>query len=421
MNVIKVLNPGCDAWGQFVTVAADQGIRSVLRLGITIVLARMCSRDDFSFYTTLQSVYLYMLFFCTSFIIGPYVVLIHDKTIKNKSRYDRQTALLFVLGAVLLGAVYVGLFRIIFDVEYYSVWFVLSSLCFIGGDLFNLFVRTIFIAVQDYKKPLVSGFCSAVLIGTGLFFLPNPKRIEAILAIGGIGYFLPSLVIRLWGTRRNGTLLEGEGLGDTIRRHFEFGKWVFLNTWLNTLIFTSFPFFLRAFGRDEAVAEYGAYYNFFAIFNPAMMTLMHFFAPKLAKSYQSDRSRFNGQLKNITALTGGVSIILLPVVLTAGTVLFRVLYGDGFTVTWVILGLWAVSKMFEVNSTIHTSALKAKQDTFSVFGASLASLAVFVTAGLPLVKFYGLGGVVVSLLISRLAWIAASSYFLFMREEIRME
>ncbi len=400
---------------QVAPLVIDQGVRSLLRLGITLAVARLCSKDDFSFYTTLQPIHMYMLFFCTSFIFGPYIIFIHDRHHKSKDRYNAAVALLFFLSLLVLAILYALLYRLLYPPAYHTLHFLLASLWFIAGDLFNIFSRHLCLATMDYLKPLLSGLSSAVLFGAGFFVMNNSITVSRLLLLAGSGYMIPSLVVWLCNDKRFSGMSCKDDVRRTFVRHYHFGKWVFLNNLLNTMVFASFPFFLRFFGRSEQISHYGAYYNFFAILNPIIFVVIMFCAPRLARSFQAQPGIFSRRIRSVLKYTMLLSAAFLCFLLLAGKHVFVLFYGHEYTVLTGILLIWGFAKAVEINSCVLNAAMKATQQTFRIFLSSVAGSIIFLLIGLPLVNYAGLWGVAVCLTITQIAWLAALGYFLFYR------
>jgi len=400
---------------QAAPLVIDQGVRSLLRLGITLAVARLCSKDDFSFYTTLQPINMYMLFFCTSFIFGPYIIFVHDRHRGSKDRYNTAVSLLFFLSLLVLGILYVLLYRYLYPSAYHPLHFLVASLWFIAGDLFNIFSRHLCLATMDYLKPLLSGLSSAVLFGAGFFVMSNSMTVSRLLLLAGSGYMIPSLLVWLFTDKRFRKISGKDDIRHTFTQHYHFGKWVFLNNLINTMVFASFPFFLRFFGRNEQISQYGAYYNFFAILNPIVFVVIMFCAPRLARSFQAQPGTFSRRIRSVLKYTILLSAAFLCFLWLAGKHVFVLFYGHEYTVLTGILLIWGFAKAVEINSCVLNAAMKATQQTFRIFLSSVAGGIVFLLIGLPLVNYAGLWGVAVCLTITQIGWAATLGYFLFYR------
>jgi len=412
--------PGIGRVTQIGVLALDQVVRSSLRLGITLSVARFCSREDFSFYTTLQPVYLYMLLFCTSFILGPYNVLVHDKPRGGTGGYTAALSVLFFGAVVLLAAVYMVLYRQIYTPGYYAGHFLAGSLWFIVGDLFNVFSRNLCLSRLSYARPLLSGICSALLFGAGFLAMRDSITLSGILLLAGSGYIIPSFVIWLLSEKKLSRFSLKHEIREVVFNHYNFGKWVFLNNVLNTMVFASFPFFLRMLGKSDQIGAYGTYYNFFAVFNPGILVLTLFLAPRLAKSYKEGPAIFSGRIRKVLKYTAVFSGVLLCLLLLGGRSVFSLFYGGEYSVLGGLMLIWGIAKTIEINSCVLNAAMKATRQTFRIFVSSVIGAGVFVAAGLPLVKFTGLWGIGMCLVVTQVAWSASLWYFLSAAQGFRV-
>ncbi len=379
----------------------DQFFRTLLRFLVGIIIARQCS-NDYSYYVILQTFYIYALFLTTSIVISPYMVFVHKDEI-NSEEYNRMVSFIMLSMLVLVIIIFTGVYGIFFEGKYFNVIFFVLSLMVILSDVISNFIRMIFVAKIEYFYSAANSILSFLIFFAmfGILYFNNFIEIETVLLAIVIAYLIPSLLIWYYYLNRKKPPNELSYFIRTFKEHFKFGKWIFLTCILNLITNSSFPFILKILGQDSVIPLIGVCVGLFGLLNPVAILLQNIFAPRLVKSFNESVGKFRESLRKYFMLILAIFLPLFICILLIGNDLIEKLYGDVYSVPFIVILFWSMSRFFEVLASLFNAGVVVFERTKVIFVQSLVCFSIFIIFGIPMIIKLQLVGIALSLCVTK--------------------
>lgn len=391
----------------------DYGLISGSNFLLGILLARWLSQEQFGAYALAFSIFILVGFLYQGLLLEPLSVfsgtLFHD----NIRGYLKTTvwihwALCLIMCSLLGGAAVVA--RVFWH----------SSV--LGGAFAGLAIATPFILIHGlgrrgfYLKlsPGPAAFAAVFYFAavTGGVFLLNHfgwlSSFTAFITMGTAA--LVSSVIMLFQLHAR---LEPEtsrpDLRHTWGKHWEYGRWALATSVVGWIPYYFYIPVVSTFSGIGAAAELRAVMNLAAPVLQTFAALSMLFLPF------ASRLQTEGSVKEISALTrrlialfvAGAGIywaILIPV---RGTV-FHLLYAGKYMETAYLIPLFAVETIVWSAAVGPAILLRAMESPRSLFIANGAASAVAILFGIPATKFFGLPGVISSMIASNAVYVVVA-------------
>jgi len=234
--------------------------------------------------------------------------------------------------------------------------------------------------------------------------------------MGWLSAFTPFLLQMIAATVAGGLLLARSrpklrGLGTNpqfriiLKGHWEYGRWAVATALVSWMSGGAYYVLLGAMLRMEDVAGLRALQNI-AVPLPQFVTAMSLFLlPHVAAKFANDSAAsFCGSTRRMIFLLGGCGVVYLLGVLIFGPSLFRYLYGGRYAESVGLIPLLAAPIPLMAASEGLAMALRAMHAPVEVFRGYLAAGMVTLCAGVPLVRFRGVGGALLCIGLSYLAF-----------------
>src|SRR5271163_835178 len=396
----------------------DQGLISGSNFLIGILLARWLMPEQYGAFALAFSVFLLLSYVYQSFLAEPQAVF-SGSAYSGSLRGYLKTLLgihliLTFFGVVLLGGAAAiaavlgkgnGLPGALAGVA-------IASPCI----LFFWLMRRSFYMNLAPARAAVGAFLYFVLVTGGLFFaykrsLISPFSAYLLMAIGalGTGLFLLSQI--------NKVLPEDTAVPPTRReawrKHWEYGRWalaVSVVTWIPYYMY--YPL-VSAFSGMAQAGQLRALMNLSLPMEQSYTALSILFLPYAARVCREKGISSSGPLvRRITLLFVTGAVIYWAVLIPFQAPVFHLLYGGKYLevahfIPYVALGttMWAAAFGPAI-------LLRAVESPDSIFYARCVASALSLLIGVPATKWFGLWGVVVSIIVANFAAFLISLYIL---------
>ena len=393
------------------SIVVDQMFRTIMRFAVGVFMARICM-EHYSYYILTQTMFGYGLFLTSGFIVSPYIVFLHKKdTVKDE--YNAVVGGMMIFASLIFVLLYFCFYIYVYERYYWTLIFVFVSTLMIVGDIFNNFIRMIFISDLKYIQSLVNSlFCFLLFIlSFGVAYWMGVSDVRYYMFFLGLSYLVPSLISWVYKIEKNWFARSFAQHIIVYKKHFSYGRWLFLDSIVNYAIDASFPLILVALGKNNYISSLGVYMSLFALFNPIIMIMQNYYMPKLSGLINVNISGFYNEYK-ISLFQSMVLVgpLIILVVLFGNKVIYLV-YGLNLYVPGYVLIIWGLAKVVELMSVLTSSALRVNGKTAVLFGASVFTFIIFIFLNIWLIKMDVLLGIASSLLITKLIKMIILSYY----------
>lgn len=397
---------------RYTFLITDQALRTLLRFLIGVIIARLCA-DDYSYYILLQTFYVYALYISASLIVSPYMVFVH----KKDTKVDEYNTVVSCMSLIVLAGVSIlfsAVYYLFFEGKYFNLTYYSISLLIILSDVVNNLVRMLFVANMNYGFSALNSLMSFVVFGicfVVLWFYYSITTVSILVSVI-FAYLLPSLIVWYFCFKKHFIDNYIQRIRSVFREHFRFGRWVLLTSVISLITSASFPLVLKILDMNSLISSVGVCLGLFALFNPIALLMQNLFAPNLAKSFQDGIKAFNQVFEKYQKIT----IIFFSISFTAmalfGNTIIGIVYGDIYRVSIVVIVLWSMARFFEILSGLYNAGISVFERTDELFKISLICFVIFIISGIWLIKIFGLTGVAMSFLITRLVQSVMGRYYL---------
>lgn len=255
-----------------------------------------------------------------------------------------------------------------------------------------------------YALALAAG--GAVLLAADSLTAPSAYLLIGVASLIGCFPFLWRM------SRASDDTAVAPAWRSVLRENWTYGRWMFLAAMAHWLSVGSIVPVLGALASLEAAGVYRALSNLLAPVQQLMTAATMLVLPRLAAGReQGGGDRAGWRELMLGALTGPLTAIYVVVLIIWGRDLLDLLYDQpAYSAHAALIGGFAVYAILLAFSHSLAVALRAREDTASIFNAKLASAAAALLLGFPLIWSMGLTGAVVALNISTLAEAAVLAF-----------
>lgn len=245
-----------------------------------------------------------------------------------------------------------------------------------------------------YRKAWISPFSAYLLmaigaLGTGFFLLTQVNKALPPDAVP------PPTAAQAW------------------KKHWEYGRWalaVSVVTWIPYYMY--YPL-VSAFHGMAAAGQLRALMNLSLPMEQTYTALSILFLPYAARQCREKGIAASGPLvRNITLLFVGGGIAYWAVLLPFKNVAFHLLYGGKYMEVAPLIPYLAIGATLWSAAFGPAILLRAIESPDSIFYARVVASVLSLVVGVPLAKWFGLWGVVASLIVANFAAFLISMYIL---------
>jgi O-antigen/teichoic acid export membrane protein len=396
----------------------DQGLISGSNFLIGILLARWLMPEQYGAFALAFSVFLLLSYVYQSFLSEPQAVF-SGSSYRGSLRGYLKTLLgihliLTCFGVVLLGgaAAIAAVLGKGNGLPGALAGIAIASPCI----LFFWLMRRAFYMNLAPARAAVGAFLYFVLVNGGLFFaykrsLISPFSAYLLMAVGalGTGFFLLSQVKKVLPPDTTTPPTRREAW----HKHWEYGKWalaVSVVTWIPYYMY--YPL-VSYFSGMAAAGQLRALMNLSLPMEQTYTALSILFLPYAARVCRENGLSSSGPLvRRITLLFVAGAVLYWAILIPFKARVFHLLYAGKYMevahfIPYVALGttMWAAAFGPAI-------LLRAIESPDSIFYARLVASALSLAIGVPATKWFGLWGVVWSVVIANFAAFVISMYIL---------
>lgn len=382
---------------------ADQGVASGTNFLTGVIIGRTLAKEEFGLYMLGFSIVIFLMTLQTSLISSPYTV--YSPRLKDTAHFQYTgSSLIHQLAFCTLAILSLALAGVAlsFGVGPHGlapvVWALVVVITFI---MLRDYVRRICFASLRMKTAFVLDSCVAVVQICGLLLLSHLGLLSTIHAfwILGLACGLPALGWLIW-SRRKFILSIHHALSD-LRRNWLLAKWIFAASVASIVSSELYLWFLAGFHGTAVTGVLSACRGAFFLTNPLLMGMANLLGPKTAHAVScGGRAELDRiVVRSTLAILVPISVICLALIFLGGW-LVALMYGPKYVGYGWIVSILALIPLIASLSLPTNCALLAIERPDAIFKSYLASGAVTLLLGIPLVSTYGVGGAAVAMLCS---------------------
>jgi len=402
--------------GKGIVAVLDQGILSAANFVLYILLARWLTANDYGMFALSFSIYMFLFAIHYALLQEPVSVLGHSPHLLEPSRYFSAlivvhllvtcaTALPTLLAAGLLHALPGG-------AENQGLSQTLGTLAVFSPFMLCVWLsrRTAYLAQRPRLALATSAIYSSTL-GGALFLMKTWAWTSPAAAFAAMG--IASVSASIWLLRKfspNPRL--SDYTREIFRQHWGFGRWLLalgLVAWVSK---DAYFFLSAALIGTEQTGAFRAIANLLNPLDQVLTALGVLLLPWLSARCSSGESpRIKGPALYITLAATAITLAYLAVISLLASPLLGLLYRGKYSdFAWMLPGLTLV-QLFRAISMGSFLGLLATQNSRAVFRSGFAGAVITLTVGLGLMRWWGLKGLVGSLLLSAVVPAGLLIYF----------
>jgi O-antigen/teichoic acid export membrane protein len=383
----------------------DQSAFSLANFLINIQLARMLSESDYGLFALAFTIFTLVNIILSSFLIEPMMINGSGNYSGKLTGYlrilvkDFWTKIVPVCSLVIIviGSLY----------RDYQI-FVLTTVLALGvGPLcFQLLIRRI---CYLYHRPWISavgGLTYLLLIGLLSYLGGNCGWLTSLTGLGLMisAAILGSLVMMAFlrsAVQSSVSKIEASFAKEVRKKHLAYGRWAVITAALAWIPGNIYILLLPVFWGYEEAGQLRAVLNLILPVLQIQLAMTPLLLPWLVRQIGSPN--FFSKLKKVAGL-----LMLLPILWTLGLTYFGgsvldLAYEGKYQVSNLTLGLLGSTTIVSAMVLAVSASIKAhSRPDFLVLGYGLATLLCF-AAGLPLMIWYGIQGVVIGMILAAVA------------------
>jgi O-antigen/teichoic acid export membrane protein len=379
----------------------DQAIVSAANFFAGVAVGRSCSKEEFGLYALGFSVVVFLLNIQNALIATPYTVYsprLSGKELKSYTSssllhqvgYSASTAGVLFITGWLLSAGYgpVGLPPVL--------WALAIGIPFL---LLREYSRQMSFAWLRVRSALLVDLSVAIIYLGGLYFLAQQRELSAARAFYLSGAAC-SLAASGWLllTRSKFSFGSTQAFMD-FRGNWELARWPLAAGLANLAAIQLYPWFLAGFHGTEATGVLSACIGTIFLANPFIIGMGNFLGPRIMHAHarggtEAARDVVRKGTLVIFAVLGPFCLCMI----FFGDFVLRAIYGGKYAGNGMVVALLTVGQFLEVITLPMVPASYVLGRPDAVFRSYFAALLVTGTAGLCLVKYFGIIGVAGGLL-----------------------
>lgn len=398
-----------------VLALSDQLVVSGANFITGILIARFAGVDVYGVFAMYWMVFLFFRGFSTAFIGLPAQVLSHkaeDKMLYlEKNNQLGQWLLVLVLLIIYAGFI---LFDAITSAAFgYGFWlFPLAIVLYLKQEM----NRKYFYALEANLKVLILDISLYLSQLIALFYLVvfstfNLNSILVVMVIsGGIGQVFFTLL-----KPNNRMVFRLSNL--PWKMNWEYSRYLISTTVLQWFSGNFLLLLAASILGNSAVGIVRILQNIMGVLHLIFLTLENVVPVKAAFLLNRNGSgQMNTYLKKVTSVTGGAYIVLLLLLFLFGANLLRLLYGESAMVYAPFLNGFIVVYLLVFVGTMAQIKIKILGLNKSIFLAYCFSLLVVLVCAYPLLKIFGISGVIIGFGLMQL--VTVSTYLFTLKRHI---
>lgn len=391
----------------------DQMIVSGSNFLLGIFLARKMSLVDFGNYSLMWLVVMFFLSIQQSGIIAPMYSLEPLKNNKSKNYLlDHVVIIQFYYAVIVVVLVIIFCFTSSFFSDKWDFGYQLIPFCLVLFlCLIHDFTRRCFYLNEEYlkviKMDLIAYF--GLLLFCFIYTRHNSLDLSTFFTFMFIMFLISFLSVF---SKKRYFKLKKESTKRTLKAYWDYSKWLSFSAimgWFTGNIFVLVgSYFLGAW----VAGVIRIFQNTMGVFNVLFLGLENFVPTTLAKIYKSHG--FYGMEKYVKKIAAsGVMVFIIfgfIFIVFKPTLIIEYIYGSEFSKYSNIIYAYILIYVFFFMGILIRFIYRTLEKTNSVFNVYLISLFFTVTLSYPLVRFYGIYGIVLGTLLIQILMVLIYVY-----------
>jgi O-antigen/teichoic acid export membrane protein len=402
------------AMGKGAATIADQAVVSATNFVTSVLIGRVCSKDELGFYMLGFTIMLFSNGIQQALILSPYVVFSARLPGDGLRRYT-GSSLIHQFGLCTVAALVLALAGVLLSLL--KSWQQLDKIIWALALVMPLillreFARQVSFARLQVGVALLLDSAVFIVQAGGLLILAHYGALSSSRAycLMGGACGVTSLVW-LFRSRHQFAFSLDQVVPD-LQQNWRLARWLFASTFARAGSSQMYPWILTAFHGAAATGVLAACRGVLFSANPFLIGLQNFLGPKSAHEFHHNGP--NGLYRMVTRavlIVAAVMGVFCAIMLVFGGVFLKTLYGEKYAGYGMVIGVLALGQLVSAMNTPLTSGLLAMERSDVEFKGYLMALAVMLTGGVWLVKSYGALGAGCGLLAGAVAsaayaWIA---------------
>jgi O-antigen/teichoic acid export membrane protein len=399
----------------------DHGLFSGANFLLGILLARWMSPEQYGAYALVLSIFILATFLYQALVLEPISVFSGTSYSNNLRGYLNSNALLHG-GVSLIICAALGGTAIAARLWWHSP---VSAMAFAGITISAPFLlihalgrRSFYLKLSPAPAVLGSAFYSVCVVG-GAFLVYKLGGLSAFTAylVLGAAALVGGLIMLFQLNAKLEPATAMVPLRTTWHKHWEYGKWALATCivgWIPTYVYIPL---VSKFSGLALAGELRALMN---LGGPVLQTyaaLSMLFLPLAARvqNTQGGRGAFKLTLK-LTALFVCGGLVYWGALIPLRAPLFRMLYAGKYMDASALLPLFAAETIVWSAALAPAILLRAMESPRSLFFANGAASLLTLLIGVPATRYYGLAGVIWSMVLANIVYMLVA--FIMLRSRL---
>ncbi|HRI87317.1 MAG TPA: hypothetical protein PK869_03585 [Candidatus Hydrogenedentes bacterium] len=371
---------------------ADQMIASTTTFATSVMVGRMCLKEDFGLYMLGFNVYTILLTMQASLVCTPYIVRYPTvcKTaiagLTGSSLLQQLTLSAGVAIAILL----TGLSLLAGSASTSMAHMLIALGSAISFLLLRDFVRQVaFAQLSSGTALLLDAFVAFVQLGgialIGWYGLLNASSAFLIAALacalGATGWY--------YRCRHQISLDPGAAYRD-FRDHWQSTRWLFLSALVWCVSINIYPWLLAAFHSASSTAAWGAALGVVAVINPIVLGVQNILGPKIMHAYANGGAeRLRRTVHGASLAYSGALALFSVSMLLIGDALVVTIYGAKYEGSGYLVALLSLNLACGAFGFAFSRGLFALNRARTDFYVNALALGILLIVGVWLARQYG--------------------------------
>jgi len=399
-------------------IYADQALVSGLNFLSSVVLARYLGLEGFGVYSIAWLGVMIASSINQPFIIAPMQTLNGKKTIEEQKEYLQALVFKQLFFAGLMGVL--SFFVVIVMSYVLDQWkvqsiilaFPLAVFAFLLQDFFR---RYFFVIGKPYKSLLIDAIAyGGVLLSAFAIHYVRTMDAQFILLLTAV-FFLYASLVGLWSLDQ--LRFKPKVIKATILEHWTFSKWLTVTALLQWFSGNLFIIAAGAILGPVAVGVTRMAQNIVGVTH-VLFLAMENIIPVRASNHQREggNEEMFRYLWKFTLQMGALTLTLLTLLAIFSKQIILLFYGAEFVIyQHILIGFCALYVIIFIGYPLRY-AIRTMENTRLIFISFIASSVFSVLSAYPIIKAFGLNGVLIGLAMTQL--ITLFIYFFNVRKEI---
>ncbi len=391
----------------------DYGLISGSNFLLGVLLGRWMSPDQYGAYALSFSIFILVSFLYQALLLEPLSVFSGSVYRDNIRGYLKATVWMhwgisFVVCAILASVALIG--RVYGHSPVFPIALTGMTIATPFVLIHGLGRRGFYLKISPGPAAFGSTFY-CILVTGGVFFVYHEGWLSAFTAFLVMGFAaLVSGIVMLF--QLNAALDPATGrptFRDTWKRHWEYGRWALgacVVGWVPNYVYVPV---VSSFSGLAAAAELRALMNLAAPVLQTYAALSMLFLPFAARVQdEGGRAAASSLTKKLAALFVAGALAYWAVIIPLRLQIFHLLYAGKYSDSAYLVPFFAIETIVWSASLGPAILLRAMEAPRALFFANLAASGVALIFGIPATRYFGLRGVVASMIFANAVYVVVA-------------